>query len=226
MDAVVLDEIPLTFDAAAVLRRVRVDEAGADAEAVRGLIAQAERIGRPKALLKECYFQHRDGDTVHIDGVAFASRVLRVNTEGAHKVYAFLATCGTELQQWARSLDDMLEQYWADAIMELALHQARLHLNGRFSQIMPLEQTAVMNPGSLANWPISQQKPLFALIGPAADRIGVTLTDSCLMTPAKSVSGIRFPAEVRFENCQLCPRGDCPGRRAEYDHDLYQRRYA
>jgi hypothetical protein len=55
--------------------------------------------------------------------------------------------------------------------------------------------------------------------------VGVRLTDSCLMMPTKSVSGIRFPTETSFESCQLCPRDDCPGRRAPYDSGLYDRRY-
>jgi hypothetical protein len=54
----------------------------------------------------------------------------------------------------------------------------------------------------------------------------VTLTDSFLMVPTKSVSGIVFPTEVSFESCRLCPRSDCPGRRAKYDPNLWEQRYA
>ena len=53
--------------------------------------------------------------------------------------------------------------------------------------------------------------------------IGVRLTDSFLMVPMKSISGILFPTEVRFESCQLCPRKDCPGRRAPYDQALWSK---
>jgi len=66
---------------------------------------------------------------------------------------------------------------------------------------------------------------LFALLGDATEAVGVRLLDSLLMTPTKSVSGIRFPTEERFESCQLCPRPDCPGRRAPYDATLYERKY-
>ena len=45
------------------------------------------------------------------------------------------------------------------------------------------------------------------------------------MSPIKSVSGILFPTEVTYENCQLCPRDLCPGRRAPYDKALYERKY-
>lgn len=49
------------------------------------------------------------------------------------------------------------------------------------------------------DWPIQEQRKLFEIIGNTKDLIGVELTDSCLMLPIKSVSGIWFPAE-HFEN--------------------------
>ncbi len=82
-----------------------------------------------------------------------------------------------------------------------------------------------MNPGSLPDWPLHQQTPLFALVGEVEAGIGVRLTDSYLMIPRKSVSGIQFPTEESFESCQLCGREPCPGRRAPYDPSLFERKY-
>ncbi len=226
MDPMIFDTIPWPLDAGEVLKKVRVDPGDPDAEQVRRLVAAAQGIGRPKAACREAFIDARGEDTVAIDGITFTSRVLRVNLEHTEQVFAFLATCGTELADWARSLDDMLEQYWADAIMELALRKALHHLTEQIGQIVPHNKTSVMNPGSLRDWPITQQRPFFNLVGAAAARVGVTLTDSMLMVPAKSVSGIRFATEARFESCQLCPRQDCPNRRAPYDRELYQRKYA
>jgi hypothetical protein len=80
-----------------------------------------------------------------------------------------------------------------------------------------------MNPGSLENWPISEQKPLFSLFGDVEKLIGVRLSDSFLMFPIKSVSGIYFPTESSFASCQLCPREKCPNRRAKYDPELKEK---
>jgi hypothetical protein len=82
-----------------------------------------------------------------------------------------------------------------------------------------------MSPGRVPYWPLTQQRPLFELLGNPKDTVGVRLTQSCLMVPNKSVSGIRFPTEESFETCQLCPREGCPGRKAPYDSGLYDRRY-
>jgi hypothetical protein len=84
---------------------------------------------------------------------------------------------------------------------------------------------STMNPGSLADWPLAQQRVLFALLGNTEAAIGVSLTPSLLMTPTKSVSGIAFPTEGSFASCQLCPRKACPNRRAPYDPGLKERKY-
>ena len=82
-----------------------------------------------------------------------------------------------------------------------------------------------MNPGSLPDWPLHEQRPLFTLLGDPASAIGVELLDSYLMKPVKSTSGLLFPAEDGFYNCQLCPMEDCPGRRVPYDSGLRDRMY-
>jgi hypothetical protein len=75
-----------------------------------------------------------------------------------------------------------------------------------------------MNPGSGNRnfWPIGQQRQLFQLLGDVEASVGVRLTDSFLMTPNKTVSGILFPTDVPFVSCQLCTRENCPRRRAQY----------
>jgi hypothetical protein len=110
--------------------------------------------------------------------------------------------------------------------MEAALRSAWDAVEKRLVHRYQLGRTAVMNPGSLANWPLEEQRLLFRLLGDPHEAIGVQLTDSFLMVPIKSVSGLRFPTEMHYENCQLCPRDPCPGRRAPYDSDLYDRRYS
>ena len=74
-----------------------------------------------------------------------------------------------------------------------------------------------MAPGSLSDWPIEEQGPLFRLLGDVEASIGVRLTRNLLMLPAKSISGFYFPTEVSFYSCQLCPRKRCESRKAKYD---------
>jgi hypothetical protein len=189
------------------------------------LVTEAADIARPKALYGVAYVGERSVDSVTIDGVRLTSRVLRVNLDQVYRIFPYVATCGTELDEWSSGLTDPLASYWSESIREGALMTVSRELVRRMVDGHGLGETATMAPGSLGDWPLREQRPLFMLLGDTYSAIGVRLTDSCLMIPTKSVSGIRFPTETRFESCQLCPRDVCPGRRAPYDSELYDRRY-
>ena len=192
---------------------------------IERLAAEAEGIARPKALYGLAFIESRGEDYVVVDGVVLTSRVLRVNLDNGHRVFAYLATCGMELEDWATSISDVLHHYWAETIKEMALRSARKVLDEDLEARYRPGRTATMSPGRLVDWPLREQRPLFTLLGSATESVGVQLTDSYLMIPTKSVSGLRFPTEESFESCQLCPRKNCPGRKMPYDRDLYQRKY-
>lgn len=194
--------------------------------ALAQLVAEAESIGKPKGIYKPVYIETKGEDYIEVEGKRFTSRILRVNLEQAHRVFPYVATCGTELEQWTNTLSDPLYQFWADAIKVEALTIAFDTLNKHLVQTFHPGKSATMSPGSLSDWPITEQQQLFALLGNTQETIGVQLTESMLMVPTKSISGIRFPTEVDFESCQLCPREVCSGRRALYDQELYNRKYA
>jgi hypothetical protein len=225
MYQVVLDDIRFHPDLDALAHRLHVTEADGYLQDLRCLAEQAETVARPKAMYKVGFVEARGEDTVVIDGVTFTSRILSVNLERAHRVFLYVATCGTELEAWARSLNDLLHRYWADAIQEAALREAGRVMHRHMVETYRLDKTATMAPGSLSEWPLTQQRPLFACLGDVHQAIGVRLSDGLLMVPSKSVSGIRFPTVESFESCQLCPRENCPGRRAPYDQTLWNRRY-
>jgi hypothetical protein len=222
---IVLDSIPFHPDEAHVVERLGPGAAGAEAE-LQSLILEASRIARPKAVYRPCDVERIDGDSVVIEGVHFESRLLCMNLKDARRVFPYVATCGRELAEWAGGMHDPLSRYWADGISELALAAARERLMSVLRAAHGLARSSAMNPGSLPEWPLSEQGSLFRLIGDVDLLVGVTLTESFLMLPVKSVSGIMFPLEVDFENCMLCPRDTCTGRRAAYDPGLRARRFS
>ena len=156
----------------------------------------------------------------------FVSKVLRANLDEVGRVFPYVATCGRELDTIPVDGDNVFGQFCWDTVKEMALYAALAHLTTHLKEAYSLDGLATMNPGSGdANvWPIEQQKELFALFGDVQELIGVVLTDSCLMLPNKSVSGLFFPSESGFQSCQLCHREKCPGRRAPFDAHLWQER--
>jgi len=173
-----------------------------------------------------CYVGEKEQRTVEIGGVVFASRVLRVNLEGAHRVFPYIATCGRELEETPGGAGDALREYWLEELKVMALEAAVAYVQDRIESKYRPGKMSAMSPGSLADWPITQQRELFSVFGDVEGKIGVRLTDSFLMVPIKSVSGMLFPTEASFESCGLCPREGCPGRRAPYDAHLWEERYA
>jgi hypothetical protein len=225
MDNIILDQIPFNPDRQVLLNDLHITKNAAYVDAFDDLLNQAVVIAKPKAMLKAAYIDEKDDESVVVDGIKLTSRVLRVNLDKIHRVFPFIASCGTELDDWSETITDVLYHYWADMIKEKALFAAMDTLNRYLEDTFKLGPVSSMSPGSLPNWPISQQSPLFAILSAEPDPIGVRLTDSFLMVPNKSVSGITFPTEANFASCQLCPREICPNRRMPYDETLFNRKY-
>ncbi len=225
MDHTLLDTIPFQPDLPTLKEQLHIRPGSTREEDLELLARQAQQIARPKALYRPVYIDSRDGDVLVMGGIAFTSRVLRVNLEGAHRVFACLATCGRELEAWANAQQDMLARFSADILMEHALGAAWQAMEAHLAQHYHPGKVSTMNPGSLEDWPLTQQRALFTLLGETDKLIGVELTDSYLMLPRKSVSGLIFPTELGFQSCMLCPRENCPGRRAPYQPELTQTRY-
>lgn len=225
MNPITLSDTPFRPDMSALLQHLRTDAGSDEAEVVTRLAEQAVAVARPRAMYGLAFVEAAGDDTVTIDGVTFKSRVLRVNLDGARKVYPFITTCGMELEAWADAISDSLERHCAETIKQMALGAAIVAMGRHLDALYSPGDTSTMNPGSLADWPLAEQRKLFAVCGDPQAAIGVSLTKSLLMAPAKSVSDIRFASAERFENCSLCLRIDCPGRRVPYDQALFDRKY-
>lgn len=184
---------------------------------VRRLLDAAVPALQPKAAFRVSYVEKKEEDAVVIGGIRFCSKVLSRNLNGIGRVFPYVVTIGTALERIIEQTEDLLERYLLDEIGNLGIREARRHLEGHLRQKYALEKISFMAPGSLEDWPIQEQTGLFSLMGDVESAIGVRLTDSLLMVPRKSVSGIYFPSEVSFFSCQLCPRENCEGRKAKYD---------
>jgi hypothetical protein len=222
----ILDDIPFQADRSRLQKQLRIREGSSYVARLDHFAAEAEAIARPKVLYRVLFIDAKTEDSVTLAGITFQSRVLRVNLEQAHRVFAYVATCGTELAHWSESQEDFLLRHWADTIEMMAVRAAVSAMDEHIRTVFRPGELSSMSPGRLEDWPLSAQRDLFRLLGDPQGEIGVRLMPSLWMTPSKSVSGVRFPAKESFESCQLCPREDCPGRRMPYDAGLYERRFA
>ena len=225
MDPTILDPIPFELDLESLKKTLRVRESSSLVADLEQMASDASSVASPKAMYKISLVESSGDDQVVVDEVKFTSRVLRVNLEDTHRVFPYVATCGVELDEWAWAMDGDLHRYWADGMAALALESAHQALETHLAAMFGLDQTSEMNPGSLPDWPLKEQRSLFRLLGDPQGAIGVSLSESYLMRPLKSVSGLLFATEEKFVSCQLCPREDCVGRRADYDQALQEHKY-
>ena len=110
---------------------------------------------------------------------------------------------------------DAMASVAADGAAELAERRFEADLRAR-GWAAPDGAALRYSPG-YCGWDVTGQRRLFAALQP--ERIGLTLTDSCLMQPLKSVSGVllagpraihRFPPTYDF--CDRCETRTCRSR--------------
>ena len=217
-----IEDIPVKTSFEQALKKLKIEEED-DVAMIRGLFEKAKEIARPKVLYREVYIEKISGKNVCISGVNFESDVLAANFDTIHRVFAYVVTCGTEVDEWSRNEKDYVVTLWLDMIKEMFLREAIAFFHEYMKAAYKFKRLSSVNPGSgnQDNWPISQQTKLFELIGDVKGQIGVTLTDSFLMLPVKSVSGLLYPSKTEFINCALCSREICSGRRVPFDSKLY-----
>lgn len=198
-----------------------VPDAGVQAE----MSAVMERI---KAVLRPrfCFFitpgqLDAEQHVLTVGAISFSvGRIISRQLRGSQAFAFFVATAGEEFEQLQHRLkdeDDMVKVFVADSIgsviaekaadcMELSLQKAIDERGWR--------HTNRFSPG-YCGWHVSQQQMLFPLFGEERP-CGVSLTDSSLMVPIKSVSGVigLGPSVRKLEySCGLCDFKDCYKRR-------------
>jgi len=138
----------------------------------------------------------------------------------------FVATLGEAVSARIRHLfdeDALAEAYMLDAVASAAADLLADRLAERYRQTLAgrgMKEPRVLpySPG-YCGWPTRGQRPLFDALRPG--EIGVTLNDSCLMSPLKSVSGVLVagPGEAHrfrpdFPFCDDCRTHECGPRMA------------
>jgi hypothetical protein len=154
-------------------------------------------------------------------GIEFESTVVASLLEQCSKVGLFVVTIGGRLEDMARRLADeglVLHAHILDAIGSDAVEQCAdlvQHMIRRKASEQGLFTSRRFSPG-YCDWEIGQQREFFhAMTGKAC---GVRLTESGLMVPQKSISGIigigDSPYNVtQYNPCLTCSKKDCRGRR-------------
>ena len=217
----ILDNISVSISLEKVMKRLHM-ERHSETDEIRHLIDTAQQLIEPKAMYDVCYIEDKTDNSVTVEGLRLSSRVLRKNLDQVERIFPYVITLGSKLGDKQDACDDILEKFYLDTIGNVALNSIQKHLKEHLQSKYAVDKVSSMAPGSLSDWPIEEQAPLFNLLGDVEASVGVRLTPHLLMIPAKSVSGIYFPTEISFYSCQLCPRERCDSRKAKYNEKVAQ----
>ena len=207
----------VNIDTNEVLRYLGYGKNKAD-EGILTLIERCKTEMLENCSLKACYdiFDlSLDDDMLKFGNIETESKSLKKNLKDCKKVVVFVATIGISTDRVirkysmtspanaviAQAVGTAMIEEWCDVLCD------RLKVNGflrpRFS------------PG-YGDFSIEYQKKIFTLLD-CPRKIGVSLTDSLMMIPSKSVSGIIGISEVdsncHKNGCEECGRTECIYRR-------------
>lgn len=220
----IIDDLPIEIDLETLLRLAGYSE---KRPAPRRLLAVAERVieqvrtlAHPRAVYEVHETAQSDDGAVLLGKGRFTGKILNRVLEGSDLAAVYAVTLGPELDAEASRYaggGDVLSSVLLDTAGTLALAKASITFVGRVFEAQAAPRGCVVTlpfgPGQ-CRWDLSEQRVLFDLITPS--RIGIALTDTFLMIPKKSVSGIlgigKADEVFTTSPCRLCDRKDCPGR--------------
>lgn len=158
-------------------------------------------------------------DGIAIGGTFFTTqKTVASRMNNAEHAAFFVCTVGPRLEAWTRQLaseGDTVLAHLVDTVATVAVEKSADTLHdhlGRKMREQGLRVTNRYSPG-YCGWSVSEQHALFSFF--PADFCGVTLTESALMKPIKSVSGmIGIGRAVNYAGytCEQCRINDCTYR--------------
>lgn len=158
-----------------------------------------------------------NGVTMHVGTVI--AKLLR----GSVRFALFVATAGKAFQDYQQKIKedgDMLAIFILDTIGSCIVERT----GDKMELLLEKEITGYLHthrfsPG-YCGWALAEQKELFGLLG--ENTCGVSLSDVCLMSPIKSISGIigiGTNIRERKYGCEICQLETCYKRKNRRNYD-------
>ena len=159
-----------------------------------------------------------------VNGIPFnVSKIIFQRLKASEKIAVFGCTIGDAVYEKSRKLmknNEMLHGYIYDIYGSLAVENAMEQVQNNLKLDMAKIGSGISNrysPG-YCGWMVDEQKKLFSLLPPGF--CGISLSDSCLMKPIKSISGfIGIGSEIRHNgyNCEVCETSQCLYRNLKHN---------
>ena len=184
--------------------------------------AQLEAVLAPKSLYKEVPLRRISESETEIGGIVFQSRKLQRHLRDSDRILLFAATLGAGADRLIRRFAAAGETAKAAAAQALGAAAIEGYCDELCAEIAEREEKngyylrPRFSPG-YGDLPLEAQRDFFKLFD-ITKRIGVTLTDQCMMLPTKSVTafiGLSKTPPCAKSGCETCPDTACAYRKGE-----------
>jgi len=173
------------------------------------LIERCSRLIEPKAVYRPVEVMSIENDEVRLEtGDRLESIVLADMLECGQTIVPGAVTIGPRLEKEAsvEGRNSVLQGWILERMGDYALGKAVAHVRSLVEKSLGRDVSS-FSPGSGTGrlFSIEQQEILFKILDPQTN-IGVHLTESYLMVPRKSSSGVFAATHHQYVACQYCPR--------------------
>lgn len=161
--------------------------------------------------------------TLRIEQTIFnAGKQIVKHLKAADQLALFICTAGEQTSQRSKKLiksGDMLEAYICDVLGSMLVEEAMSIIQQRLNLELKKkgENTSNRYSPGYCKWDVAEQQKLFEFF--PENFCGVSLSDSSLMSPIKSISGIfAIGKHVKFHKyvCNACNSVNCIYRNHKY----------
>ncbi|MFI3248057.1 MAG: vitamin B12 dependent-methionine synthase activation domain-containing protein [Rikenellaceae bacterium] len=187
-----------------------------------GLLSEALAVAKPSYYYKIYDDIEIDGERLRIEESEFVSgKTINGLLRRSSSVVMFVATAGDDFQKWMddrAAQGEILNTFIIDAIGTLIVECTGDYIERMIeaeiaSGAESMKHTNRFSPG-YCGWRIEEQHKFFAMLPKGI--CGIDLSDSSLMHPIKSISGVVGIGKdviVKKYGCAICKRTDCYMRR-------------
>lgn len=181
---------------------------------------ELEARARAKSIYRIFECIHLGGDKLQIGKMKITSRSLVRNLKGCKDVVVFGATLGTEVDFLMKkySLTDMTRAVVLQACAAAYLEEYCDGLQNRIARELEAEGQWLrprFSPG-YGDFDIHHQEDILRMLD-TAKTIGLTMTESYMLTPTKSVTAVIGISDTKenchIKGCEVCTKTDCIYRR-------------
>lgn len=183
-------------------------------------IADVNNAATPRSVIRRFPLETLEDGTFRAASVSLQSDSLRRNLTGCAEVFLFGATLGTAVDVLIRraSMMDIARGFVMQAAAAAAIEAYCDELNDELRRQVTAEGLYLrprFSPG-YGDLDLSCQQEIIHVLQ-APKEIGLTLTDSGLMVPVKSVTAVigisPIPTNCIRQGCEVCGKKDCAFRR-------------